>query len=281
MREISATEIFSAVVGLIQKANFILPDAVVKALEEARGREASPTGQQTLSILLENATVAAQEQLPLCQDTGTGIFLVELGQEVHITGGFLNDIIQEAVREAYRSFHLRKSIVDDPVFDRKNTGDNTPAMIHTEIVPGERLKILFAPKGGGCENMSGLWMLTPAEGLEGIRRKVLEFVEWAGPNPCPPIVVGIGIGGSFDQCALLAKKAALRPIGTRNPDPRYAQLEQELLAAVNRLGIGPMGYGGTTTALDVHIEFLSTHITQLPLAINIQCHSARYAEVVL
>ncbi len=281
MREISATEIFSAVVGLIQRANFILPDAVVKALKEAHEREASPTGQQTLSILLENVTVAAQEQLPLCQDTGTGIFLVELGQEVHITGGFLNDIIQEAVREAYRSFHLRKSIVNDPVFDRKNTGDNTPAMIHTEIVPGERLKILFAPKGGGCENMSGLWMLTPAEGLEGIRRKVLEFVEWAGPNPCPPIVVGIGIGGSFDQCALLAKKAALRPIGIRNPDPRYAQLEQELLDAVNRLGIGPMGYGGTTTALDVHIEFLPTHITQLPLAINIQCHSARYAEVVL
>jgi len=281
MREISASEIQAAVVGLIEKANFFLPEPTVQALKKFQQMEASPVGRQTLDILLKNVAVAAKEHLPLCQDTGTGIFFVELGQDVHITGGFLPDILQEAVREAYQKFYLRKSIVKDPVFDRKNTGDNTPAMIHIELVPGERLKILFAPKGGGCENMSGLWMLTPAEGLEGIRRKVLEFVEWAGPNPCPPIVVGIGIGGSFDQCALLAKKAALRPIGSRNPDPHYAQLEEELLEAVNRLGIGPMGYGGTTTALDVHIEFLPTHITQLPLAINIQCHSDRYAEVVL
>ncbi|MHA2611932.1 MAG: fumarate hydratase [bacterium JZ-2024 1] len=281
MREISAEEIKKSVVDLIQQANFFLPETVIRALQDAREKEESPIGKQTLDILIENAKIARDERMPLCQDTGTAIFFVEIGQDVHITGGYLNDILQEAVREGYQKFYLRKSLVSDPLFDRKNTKDNTPAMIHTQLVPGDRLKILFAPKGGGCENMSGLWMLTPAQGVEDIKKKVLEFVEWAGPNPCPPVVVGIGIGGSFDQCALLAKKACLRPIGSRNPDPRYAQLELELLSAINSLGIGPMGYGGTTTALDVHIEYLPTHITQLPLAINLQCHSARYAEVIL
>jgi fumarate hydratase subunit alpha len=242
-------------------------------------QEKSPLGRQILGRLLENHRLAGSEQVPACQDTGLAIVIVEMGQDVHITNGGFEAAVNEGVRRGYEKGYLRKSAVFDPVIDRKNTGDNTPAIIHTNIVPGDRLKITVAPKGGGAENMSATLMLKPADGAEGIKKFVLETVEKAGPNACPPLVVGIGIGGSFDLVNLLAKKALLRPMGSHHEDPRYAAMEDELLATINNLGIGPEGFGGTTTALAVHIETYACHIASLPVAVNLNCHVSPHESV--
>jgi len=280
MREVPVERITEAVRRLSVEANTRLGDDVVAAFERFREGEQSPTGRDVLAQLLENARIARDEGLPLCQDTGFAVVFVDLGQDVHLVGGDLYEAVNEGVRQGYREGYLRKSIVADPL-RRKNTGDNTPAVVHVRLVPGDRVRITFAPKGGGSENMSGIAMLKPADGVEGVKRFVVDRVRQAGPNPCPPTIVGVGIGGTFEIAALLAKRALLRPVGDRNPDPFYADLEEELLAEVNRLGIGPAGLGGTTTSLDVHIEVHPCHIASLPVAVNIQCHSARHKEVEL
>ena len=256
------------------KANFELPDDVYQAIKAALDKEQSPIGREILSQLIENADIARTEHIPICQDTGTAVVWVELGQDVHVEGGFLIDAINEGVRQGYVEGYLRKSIVADPL-RRKNTGDNTPAHVHVELVPGEVFRVTVLPKGGGSENMGRLAMLTPADGVEGVKKFVLDAVEKASANPCPPGIIGVGIGSTFDGVALLAKKALLRPIGERHPDPFYADLELELLELVNSLGIGPQGLGGRITTLDVHIEVAATHITSLPVAVNINCHAAR------
>ncbi len=280
MREVHVERITEAVRRLSVEANTRLGDDVVAAFERFREGEQSPTGRDVLAQLLENARIARDEGLPLCQDTGFAVVFVDLGQDVRLVGGDLYEAVNEGVRQGYREGYLRKSIVADPL-RRKNTGDNTPAVVHVRLVPGDRVRITFAPKGGGSENMSGIAMLKPADGAEGVKRFVVDRVRQAGPNPCPPTIVGVGIGGTFEIAALLAKRALLRPVGDRNPDPFYADLEEELLAEVNRLGIGPAGLGGTTTSLDVHIEVHPCHIASLPVAVNIQCHSARHKEVEL
>ncbi len=256
------------------KANFELPDDVYQAIKAALDKEQSPIGREILSQLIENADIARTEHIPICQDTGTAVVWVELGQDVHVEGGFLIDAINEGVRQGYVEGYLRKSIVADPL-RRKNTGDNTPAHVHVELVPGEVFRVTVLPKGGGSENMGRLAMLTPADGVDGVKKFVLDVVEKASANPCPPGIIGVGIGSTFDGVALLAKKALLRPIGERHPDPFYADLELELLELVNSLGIGPQGLGGRITTLDVHIEVAATHITSLPVAVNINCHAAR------
>ncbi len=256
------------------KANFELPDDVYQAIKAALDKEQSPIGREILSQLIENADIARTEHIPICQDTGTAVVWVELGQDVHVEGGFLIDAINEGVRQGYVEGYLRKSIVADPL-RRKNTGDNTPAHVHVELVPGEVFRVTVLPKGGGSENMGRLAMLTPADGVDGVKKFVLDAVEKASANPCPPGIIGVGIGSTFDGVALLAKKALLRPIGERHPDPFYADLELELLELVNSLGIGPQGLGGRITTLDVHIEVAATHITSLPVAVNINCHAAR------
>ncbi len=281
MREIHCSVITDTVARLCQEANFFLGEDVVKALEDALAREESPLGREILSQILENSRVAAQEKLPLCQDTGLAVIFLELGQDVHVVGGNLYDAINEGVRRGYREGYLRKGVVDKPFSARKNTGDNTPAIIHTEIVPGDRLKITVCPKGGGSENMSALAMLTPAAGREGVINFVVNTVDKAGANPCPPIIIGVGIGGNFEYAPYLAKKALLRPLGQPHPDPEVAELEREILERVNRLGIGPQGLGGRVTALAVHAEVAPCHIASLPVAVNIQCHSARHKEAVL
>ncbi len=280
MRELDVREIAAAVRRLAVEANTDLPSDVIEAFRRFREAEKSPNGRDVLDQLLENARIAREDRLPLCQDTGFAVVFVDLGQEVHLTGGDLYAAVDEGVREGYREGYLRKSIVADPL-RRTNTGDNTPAVVHLRMVQGDRVRITFAPKGGGSENMSGIAMLKPADGVEGVKRFVIDRVREAGPNPCPPTIVGVGIGGTFEVAALLAKRAALRPVGHRSPDPFYAGLEEELLAEVNRLGIGPAGMGGTTTSLDVHIETYPCHIASLPVAVNIQCHSARHKEVEL
>ncbi len=280
MRELDVREITAAVRRLAIEANTDLPSDVIEAFRRFREAEKSPNGRDVLEQLLENARIAREDRLPLCQDTGFAVVFVDLGQEVHLTGGDLYAAVDEGVRQGYREGYLRKSIVADPL-RRTNTGDNTPAVVHLRMVPGDRVRITFAPKGGGSENMSGIAMLKPADGVEGVKRFVIDRVREAGPNPCPPTIVGVGIGGTFEVAALLAKRAALRPVGDRSPDPFYAALEEELLAEVNRLGIGPAGMGGTTTSLDVHIETYPCHIASLPVAVNIQCHSARHKEVEL
>lgn len=254
------------------------PD-VIEALKKARETEESEVGRKVLDQILENIEVAKKEDLPLCQDTGFAVFFVEMGQDVRIEGGNIKDAITEGVRRGYTEGYLRKSIVEDPL-RRKNTGDNTPPVIHFEIVPGDTLRIVFEPKGGGSENMSALKILLPGEGKEGVKRFVIDTVKKAGANPCPPIVVGVGIGGTFEYCAFLAKKATVREIGKRNPDPFYARFEEELLEEINKLGIGPQGFGGKWTALDVHIEAYPCHITSLPVAVNIQCHADRREEII-
>jgi len=280
MREIRFGEIVEAVKELCIDSNYHLGSDVLDALKKALREETSPVGRSILEQLIQNANIAGEGLFPLCQDTGFAVFFVELGEEVKISGGNLNDAINEGVRRGYTEGYLRKSIVKDPL-RRVNTGDNTPAVIWTDIVPGDRLRIIMAPKGGGSENMSEVRMLTPAEGVEGVKRYVIDRVQRSGSNPCPPIVVGVGIGGTFDKCAQIAKRSLFRPIGSRNPDPFYAQMEEELLEEINKLGIGPMGLGGRTTALDVHIEVYPCHIASLPVAVNIQCHSARHKSVVL
>lgn len=249
-------------------------------MQKAYDHELSLTGKEIIQQLLKNADIARSEEVPMCQDTGFTVVFVELGQDVHIEGGSLEDAINEGVRRGYTEGYLRKSIVGHPL-ERVNTGDNTPAVIHVKLVPGDKMKIIVAPKGGGSENMSGIKMLKPAEGIEGVKKFVLDTVKNAGPNPCPPIIVGVGIGGTFEKCALLAKEALLRPVGTPNSRPEIARLENELLDEINSTGIGPQGLGGRYTALAVHIEIYPAHIASLPVAVNINCHASRHKETVL
>jgi fumarate hydratase subunit alpha len=281
VRKIQAEQIISAVENLCIRSNIELPQDVRNALDNALESEASPLGREIIKDIIKNTEVAKQEYIPICQDTGFAVFFLKLGQDVQIVGGNLNDAINEGVRRGYANGYLRKSIVTDPFLTRVNTKDNTPAIIHTEIVPGDKLTITIAPKGGGSENMSALRMLKPADGVEGIKNFVIETVDKAGSNPCPPIVVGVGVGGTIDMTTLIAKKALLRPLGEHHPQPEVAALEKELLEEINKLGIGPQGFGGTTTALAVNIETFPAHIASMPVAINIQCHVARHMEVEL
>ncbi len=280
MRVIQTSEITNAVSELCIRANCVMNEKLLNALHEARDGEEWPVAKATLGCMLENATIAADEMVPICQDTGAACVFVELGQDVHIEGGSLVDAINAGVALGYTEGYLRKSMVADPL-RRVNTDDNTPALITVDIVDGDALKITLAPKGAGSENMGQLKMLKPADGIEGVRDFVLDAVRHAGPNPCPPIIVGVGVGGNFDHVASLAKRALLRPVGVHNPDPFYAQLEVELLDAINAFGTGPAGFGGATTALAVNIEQAPTHIACLPVAVNINCHVARHEEVVL
>ena len=277
---IDAAEIVEKVSHLCRDANFNLNDDVLDALRDAYEAEASPVAKEVCAELLENAKIARECQMPLCQDTGVAVVFVELGEHAQITGGRLYDAINDGVRKGYNEGYLRKSIVASPL-NRINTGDNTPAIIHTELVPGNQVKITFMAKGGGCENMSRIAMLTPADGREGVIKFVVETVSTAKANPCPPIIVGVGIGGTFDYAALLAKKALLRPLGIKHRDPDTAGLEKELLEKVNDLGIGAQGLGGWVTALAVHVECYPCHIASLPVAVNIECHSHRVKTVVL
>lgn len=281
MREISTEQITQEVARLCIEANYHLGEDVLNALRDARQKEVSPVGQAVLDQILQNAEIAAQGELPLCQDTGLTVVFLELGQDVHITGGDLYEAINEGVRKGYQEGYLRKSVVERPFSARVNTKDNTPAVIHTEIVPGDKLKITVCPKGGGSENMSYLRMLSPAAGRQGVIDFVVNCVDRSGANPCPPIIVGVGIGGTIDWTTLIAKKALLRPVGQPHPDPEVAELEAEILERVNKLGIGPQGFGGRVTALAVHVETFPCHIASMPVAVNIQCHSARHKEVIL
>ncbi|MFB5082823.1 fumarate hydratase [Symbiobacterium thermophilum] len=280
MRELHVDQVAEAVSNLVMEANYVLEPDVVAALEKARCDEQSAAGRAVLEQLVENADLARNERVPMCQDTGNALVFLEVGQDLHVVGGDLYEAVNRGVRKGYTDGYLRKSIVDDPL-RRKNTGDNTPAFIYTDIVPGDRLRIRVATKGGGAENMGQLKMLPPSAGWEGAKRFIVEAVAAAGPNACPPVLVGVGIGGNFDKVALLAKKALLRPVGEPNPDPAWAAREQELLAEINKLGIGPMGLGGRVTAFAVHIETMPCHITALPVAVNIDCHAHRHKEVVL
>ncbi len=277
MREISTQDIIQAVSQMCIEANCILNDDVYNAIEKARETEQSPIGQKILSDIVKNANLAKEKNMPICQDTGMAIIFVEIGQEVHITGGGLTAAINEGVRKGYQEGYLRKSVVSDPL-ERVNTKDNTPAIIHYDIVEGDSFKITVAPKGFGSENMSRVYMLKPSDGIEGVKKAILQTVDEAGSNPCPPMVVGVGIGGSFEKVAYLAKKALLRPIGSHSDKPHIKALEEELYEKINRLGIGPQGLGGTTTAVGINIETFPTHIAALPLAINISCHVTRHAE---
>lgn len=280
MRTISAQSITDTVARLCIEANTRLPQDVEAALARAREEEPWPLAKTTLDLLWSNLGAAQEKALPICQDTGMACVFLEIGQDVHLTGGDLREAVDEGVRRGYTNGFLRKSVVRDPV-RRGNTGDNTPAVLYTEIVPGEQVKITLAPKGFGSENMSAIRMFKPSAGLQGIKDFILETVEAAGPNPCPPIVVGVGIGGTFDKATLLAKKALMRPLDTRNPDPFYADLEKEMLEKVNALGIGPQGFGGRTTAIGLNIETMPTHIAGMPCAININCHVTRHKTEVL
>ncbi len=281
VREIQAGKIAETVARLCMEANYDLGEDVLKAFKEGLKAEESPAGQDIFKQLQENARIAAEERVPMCQDTGVAVVFLELGQDVHVVGGNLVDAINEGVRKGYGEGYLRKSMVAQPIGDRKNTGDNTPAVIHTEVVPGDKMKITIAPKGAGSENMSGVRMLAPAAGVEGVKKFVLERVKEAGSNPCPPIVIGVGIGGTMEKAALIAKRALLRPIGQHSKFPEVAALETELLEKVNKLGIGPQGLGGRVTALWVNVEVYPCHIASLPVAININCHASRHKEAVL
>ncbi|KPL03540.1 MAG: fumarate hydratase [candidate division Zixibacteria bacterium SM1_73] len=280
MREISTKDIIKAVKDMCIDANYNLGKDVEDALRKAYEKEESPVGKATLSQILENVEISKQGEFPMCQDTGTAVLFVEMGDQVLIKDGNLFEAINEGVRQGYKEGYLRKSILADPI-ERKNTKDNTPAVIHLDIVKGDKLKIVCAPKGGGSENMSEVKMMKPADGVEGVKDFVIDMVKRSGSNPCPPIIVGVGIGGSFEKCAEMAKRALLRPIGSKHPNPFYADLEAELLEKVNKSGIGPQGFGGTQTALAVHIETYPCHIASFPAAVNINCHVARHKEVVL
>ncbi len=280
MRQVKAWDITVQVAEMCREANVCLGEDVIRALKKALAGEESGAGRDVLEQLLENVEIARSEQIPLCQDTGFAVFFVEWGQEVHLTGGTLEDAINEGVRKGYREGCLRKSIVADPL-NRVNTGDNTPAVIHISLVPGDRVKIAFAAKGGGSENMSALKMLKPSDGVEGVIDFVVNQVKEAGPNSCPPVVVGVGLGGTFDKVAVMAKKALFRPLGQPHPEPFYADLERKILERINDLGIGPQGFGGRITALAVHIETFPAHIASLPVAVNLNCHAARHAERII
>ena len=279
MREISVSEISETVARLCVDANYNLGADMFRALDQAAATEESSTGLDVIAQLKENAEIAHNDQVPICQDTGLAVIFAEIGQDVRIVGGSLEQAINEGVRRGYADGYLRKSACHP--FTRANTGDNTPAIIHYRLVDGDKLKIIVAPKGGGSENMSKVVMLKPADGVAGIKAQVIDWVRQAGGNPCPPTIVGVGIGGNFERAALLAKEALLREVGSRNPDPELQLLEDELLEAVNNLGVGPQGLGGRVTSFAVHVKMLPCHIASLPLAINIQCHAARHKEAIL
>ena len=281
MKEIKAKDVTSTIARLCKEANYFLGEDMLAALQKAREEEESPVARQILDQILENADIAAREEMPLCQDCGLAIVFLQIGQEVHVSGGDLYQAVDEGVRQGYAEGYLRKSAVRQPFSARVNTKDNTPAIIHTEIVPGDQLKITVAPKGGGSENMSRFAVLKPAQGRQGVVDFVVSAVEEAGSNPCPPTIVGVGIGGSVEKAMILAKRALLRTVGEPSPDPEVAELEKELLQRINETGVGPGGVGGRITSLAVHVETFPAHIASLPVAVNLQCHSARHKEAVL
>ena len=280
MREINVKEIENAVRNLSIEANYYVGEDIKDALIEFKKNEPFKIAEEVLDKIILNDEIACKEQMPMCQDTGMACVFLEIGQDVHFVGGLLEDAINEGVRRGYEEGYLRKSVVKDPI-DRVNTKDNTPAIIYYDIVPGDKVKITLAPKGFGSENMSRIGMLKPADGLEGVKKFIIDTVEQAGPNPCPPMVIGVGIGGTFDKAAYLAKKALLRPINVRNSNEFYKNLEEELLEKINKLGIGPKGFGGRTTALGLNIETYPTHIAGLPVAVNINCHATRHKDITL
>lgn len=277
MREINTKLVEDTIRDLCIEANYYLGDDIKDSLKESRNKESYPIAQNVLDKIIINADIAATQDIPMCQDTGMACVFLDIGQDVHFVGGLLEDAINNGVRRGYVEGYLRKSVVKDPI-DRVNTKDNTPALIYYNIVEGDKVKITVAPKGFGSENMSRVGMLKPADGLEGVKEFILETVRLAGPNPCPPMVIGVGIGGSFDKVAYLAKKALIRPINIRNDDKFYADLEEELLQKINEMGIGPQGFGGRTTALGLNIETYPTHIAGLPVAVNVNCHATRHKE---
>ncbi|HZF62402.1 MAG TPA: fumarate hydratase [Desulfovibrio sp.] len=281
MKEINVEDIARAVADLAVRACCRLPQDMVDGIHKAHEAEPSPVGKNILEQLLENAAIAASDGIPICQDTGLAVVFADVGQDVRIVGGAFEDAVNEGVRRGYVDGYLRKSCVAEPLFERKNTRDNTPAVIHTRLVPGDSLRLRLAPKGAGSENKSVVKMLVPADGIEGVRKVVLDAVLAAGPNSCPPMVVGVGLGGTMEMAAICAKRAAARDLESSNHDPRYAAFEEELLELINKTGIGPQGLGGLTTALKVHVEWAPTHIASLPVAVNINCHAARHAEVTL
>ena len=278
MRVVQAEMISKTVSELCKQACYVVTPDMRAAFEKARENESSPIGKDILGKVLQNADLAQKHVAPICQDTGMAVVFVDIGQDVHIEGGFLEDAINEGVKDGYVGGYLRKSVVNDPIFERKNTTNNTPAVINVRIVKGDKIHIKVAPKGFGSENKSALKMLVPADGLEGVKKVFLDTVKLAGPNACPPMVIGVGIGGTMDKAALMAKYAAARSADSKNPDPRYAKLEEELLELACKTGVGPQGLGGDTTAVKVNIEWYPTHIAGLPVAININCHAARHAE---
>ena len=278
MKEISVEDIACAVADLAVRACCRLPQDMVDGMRKAHEAEPSPVGKNILEQLLENAAIAANDGIPICQDTGLAVVFADVGQDVRIVGGAFEDAVNEGIRRGYVDGYLRKSCVAEPLFERKNTRDNTPAVIHTRLVPGDTLRLRLAPKGAGSENKSVVKMLVPADGIEGVRKVVLDAVLAAGPNSCPPMVVGVGLGGTMEMAAICAKRAAARDLESHNHDPRYAAFEEELLELINKTGIGPQGLGGLTTALKVHVEWAPTHIASLPVAVNINCHAARHAE---
>ncbi len=281
MREIEAQVITQAVADLAIKACCVLPQDVYNCLKQAKAQEPSTVGQAILNQILLNSNLARDESTPICQDTGLAVIFIDVGQNVRIVGGDFEQAIHEGVRRGYTDGYLRKSCVAEPLFERENTKDNTPAIIHTRIVPGDEVHITLAPKGAGSENKSILKMLVPADGIDGVRQVVLEAIKLAGPNACPPLVVGVGIGGNLEMAAICAKRAAVRDINSKNPDPRYAALEEEFLEMANKTGIGPQGLGGKCTALRVHIEWYPTHIASLPVAVNINCNAVRHAKITI
>ncbi len=280
MRVVNVENLIRNVKEMCIEANHFLTDDMNQALKRAADAEKSPLGKKILCQLQDNLDIAAKDQIPICQDTGMAVLFVEIGQDVHVEGGFITDAVNEGVRQGYREGYLRKSVVDDPII-RNNTGDNTPAVIHYDIVSGDRIKITIAPKGFGSENMSRIFMLKPADGIEGVKDSILTAVKDAGPNACPPMVIGVGIGGTFEKCALLSKLALTRPVGERSPIPYVSDMEQELLEKINKTGIGPGGLGGSTTALAVNINTYPTHIAGLPVAVNICCHVNRHCVRIL
>lgn len=279
-RIINTEELVPVIADLCKKACYELDDNLINAFKAALEKEESPYSKDTLKLLIENAEYAKKEQIAVCHDTGTTVVLLEIGQNVSWEGEPLIDQVNAGVRKGYEEGYLRKSIVADPL-DRVNTNDNTPAVIHTEIVPGDKVNIIVMPKGGGSENMGAFTTLVPGEGIEGVKKFVMETIKYAGGKTCPPIIVGVGVGGTMDCCTWLSKKALLRPIGERNPKPLYAKLEEELLEEINKTGIGTLGMGGTVTALDVHIDYHPCHITALPVAVNLQCHASRHAQATI
>ncbi len=281
VRELDVREVTAAVKELCITANYDLPEDVYEALKRAQGTEESPVGVEVLGQLVENADIAARDRVPICQDTGLAVFFVDVGQDVHLVGGDFEAAVNEGVRQGYVDGYLRKSAAEEPAHARRNTKDNTPAIVHTSIVPGDRVRIVMMPKGGGAENMSSLNMLKPSQGWAGMSQAVVDTVSRAGSNPCPPVVIGVGIGGTIDAVTVLAKKALLREIGSVHPDPRLAEMEAELLERINALGIGPQGLGGRTTALAVFIEEMPCHIASMPMAVNVQCHAQRHKSVEL